>query len=259
MTASSALASLLQAILVVGSALIAWKLYSTGLFRRYPVFFLYCIFRVPNSIWPLLLGTDSSLYQQIWMVTDPLVLGFYILMVVELFRLVLERYKGLSTLARWAMYISVLLAVTISLLSLIPRFTPAMNQRTKVMGYFLFTERGIDSALAIFIILILLFLSRYPIQLSRNARVHALIYSVFFLSNTLGLFLRMVFGLKASTNLNMVFTAISAASVLGWLLLLSPAGETIPEKKTRIRPDQEQRLLTQLDALNASLLRVSRR
>jgi hypothetical protein len=258
MNISSALASFLQAILLLGSALMAWRLYSTGLYRQYPIFFLYCIFRVPNSIWPLLLGVDSALYQQIWMITDPLVVGFYILMVVELYRVVLSKYKGLYSLGRWAMYASVVVAVTISLLSLLPKLTPATPQRTRLMGYFIFTERGIDSALAIFILLILLFLSRYPIRLSQNARVHALIYSVFFLSNTVGLFLRMLFGLKASENLNMVFTAISASSMIAWLVLLSPAGEEIPDKQLRIRPEQEQRLLTQLDALNASLLRVSR-
>jgi hypothetical protein len=258
MTISSALALFLQAILLLGSALMAWKLYSSGLYRHYPVFFYYCIFRVPNSIWPLLLGVNSSLYQQIWMVTDPLVLGFYLLMVAELYRLVLEKYKGLYTVGRWAMYVSVALALAISLLSLLAKLTPAMPQRTRLMGYFIFTERGIDSSLAIFILLILLFLSRYPIKLSRNVRVHALIYSVFFLSNTVGLFLRMLFGLKASDHLNMVFTAISAGSMIAWLLLLSPAGEEIPQEQMRVRPDQEQRLLTQLDALNASLLRVSR-
>ena len=40
---------------------------------------------------------------------------FYVLMVLELYRLVLEKYKGLYSLGRWALYLS--LAISVSDLS----------------------------------------------------------------------------------------------------------------------------------------------
>src|SRR5437879_1600430 len=111
----------LKTVLLLGSALMAYKLYSTGLHRRYPIFFAYFIFRVPNSVWPLILNTSSPEYQKIWICTEPIVLTFYILLIRELYRLVLEKYKGLYTLGRWAMYLSMAIAVIVSGLSLIPR------------------------------------------------------------------------------------------------------------------------------------------
>src|SRR5207245_1204282 len=110
-------------------------------------------------------------------------------------------------------------------------------------------ERGLDLSLAIFILLILLFLSRYPVTLSRNVRVHTVVYSVYFLVNTAGLLLRSLFGLMLSLELNLVFMLASTGAMVAWLLLLSPAGEIIPAVASRISTEHEQRLLAQLDSL----------
>src|ERR1035438_10336909 len=102
---STVLVQFLKAVLLLGSALTAFKLYRTGLYRQYPFFFLYFIFRIPNSIWPFLLKASDPLYQQIWILTSPIVLIFYILIVVELYRFVLANYKGLYSAGRWAFYL----------------------------------------------------------------------------------------------------------------------------------------------------------
>src|SRR5947209_6084219 len=97
---SPALIQFLQLILLIGSALVALKLYWSGLYKRYPIFFSYFLFRVPNGIWPLLLNVKSPEYFRVWICSEVVVLSFYILMVRELYRLVLEKYKGLYTLGR---------------------------------------------------------------------------------------------------------------------------------------------------------------
>src|SRR6478672_2962598 len=102
---SVALVSYLQLISLVASLLMVVQLYRTRLYRSYPVFFAYFIFRIPNGIWPLFLKVSSNLYQQIWILTEPIVLAFYVLMVIELYKLVMGRYKGLYSLGRWALYV----------------------------------------------------------------------------------------------------------------------------------------------------------
>jgi len=181
---SAVLVSGLKAVLLLGSLLMVLKLYSTGLYHLYPIFFAFFIFRIPNSIWPLFLDVSSNLYLHVWVLTEPFEFGFYVLMVVELYKLVLEKYRGLYTLGRWALYVSLAISVTISAISLMPRITPSLPQRSKIMFYVLATERGIQTGLALFIILILCFLSLFPVKLSRNVRMHALVFSIFFLSST---------------------------------------------------------------------------
>jgi hypothetical protein len=253
------LVSCLKAVLLLGSVLMVLKLYRTGLYRRYPIFFAFFIFRIPNSIWPLFLAVSSPLYLKVWVLTEPIELGFYVLMVVELYKVVLEKYKGLYSLGRWALYFSLAISVTVSAISLLPRITPSLPQPSKIMFYVLATERGIHTGLAIFIILILCFLSFFPVKLSRNVRVHALVFSIFFLSSTFMLLMRNLFGLRMADELNTVLMGVTAASVVAWLALLRTAGEDSRSAPVLYGQEHESRLLTHLDSLNAVLLRASNR
>ena len=235
------------------------KLYRTGLYRRYPIFFAFFIFRIPNGIWPLFLPVSSNLYQQVWVVTEPVGLAFYILMVAELHKLILERYKGLYSLGRWALFLSLAISVSISAISLLPRIKPSMPQPSKIMFYVMAAERGIHTGLAILIILLLCFLSFFPVKLSRNVRVHALVFSVFFLSHTFVALMRSLFGLHLADAVNTVLMGITAASVVAWLTLLRAAGEDTQSAPALYGKEEESRLLMHLDSLNAVLLRASGR
>jgi hypothetical protein len=245
----------LKTALVSGSALTATKLYRNGLYRLYPVFFVYLVLRVPNTIWPLFFPPSSGAYQKIWMLTDPPFLILYILLAVELYRLVLGKYKGLYTLGRRAVYFFSIVSVTLSALSLIPRITPSMPQRTRFMGYVFALERGVNTSLGIFLILLIIFLSLFPIRLSRNVRVHALVYPIFFLSNTFVLLMRSLWGLRMQDEFNTLMLAVSVAAVCAWLFLLSPAGESVPGVISPLPKGLEDRLLGRLEALNTVLLR----
>jgi hypothetical protein len=253
---SVALVSFLKAVSLLCCVLMALKLYRTGLYHRFPVFFAFLIFRIPNSFWPLFLETSSPTYQKVWVLTEPLEFGFYVLMVVELYKLVLEKYKGLYTLGRWALYFSLALAVSISAVTLLPRIKPSTPQRSKIMFYVLATERGIQTGLAIFIILILCFLSLFPVKLSRNIRVHALVFSTFFLSGTFVVLMRSLFGMHLADVWNTILIAVSAASLAAWLMLLRASGEDSARVPVPIEPEHESRLLAHLDSLNAALLRT---
>jgi hypothetical protein len=181
----------------------------------------------------------------------------YILLVLELYRLVLEQYKGVYTLGRWAMYFATVVSVTISVLSLLPRITPAMPQQSRIIGYVYATERGIDFSLALFILLILFLLSRFPVPLSRNVAVHAVVYSIFFLSNTLGLLLHSVFGLQLENEVNMFLMGTSSACVVAWFFLLNTKGEEVRVSTLRFGRADQDRILLQLNALNDTLLKTA--
>jgi hypothetical protein len=255
---SAALVSCLKAVSLLGTVLMVLKLYRTGLYRRYPVFFAFFIFRIPNSIWPFFLDVSSPRYQQVWIMTEPFEFAFYVLMVVELYRLVLEKYKGLYTLGRWALYSSLAISVAISAISVLPRITPTMAQRSRIMYYVLATERGIQTGLAIFVILILTFLSFFPVKLSWNVRMHALVFSAFFLSGTFVLLMHSLFGLRLGNEANTILVSITASSVVAWLILLRVNGEDSNPAPVPLGPEHESRLLTHLDSLNAALLRSGR-
>jgi hypothetical protein len=124
--------------------------------------------------------------------------------------------------------------------------------------YEIAAERGVFLALVIFILLIVWFLTRYPVPLSRNVVVHTVIYSVFFLCEALGLLWRTLLGFNVTATYSVVSTAISSACAVAWCILLSARGEEV-RVQTPVRPLSEERILQQLDDLNRTLLKISRK
>lgn len=251
---SAALVSFLKVVSIIGSALTAARLFRNGLSLRYKIFFAYVVFRVPNAAWTFFVDTKSKTYQFWWMILEPMLWVFYVLLVLELYRLVLEKYPGIYTLGRRFMYLGVGVSITISALSLIPKISPQTPQRSRILGYFIAAERGIDFSLAIFILLLLLFLVVFRVPLSRNVKVHAAIYSVYFLSNTMVFLLRSLFGLRMSDEMNILLVAASCGCLIAWLFLLSPGGELVAAPVARVSAGDEERILVHLDALNRTLL-----
>jgi hypothetical protein len=256
---SVTLVSILTIVSLLGSALTAAKLFHSGLYRCYPVFFAYIVFGVPNGIWPFFVDSRTTAYLLWWTVTGAISWVFYVLLVLELYRLVLDKYKGIYTLGRRFMYLGVAVAVTISALSLIPKINPQTPQRSRILPYFNAAERGIDLSLAIFILLLLLFLAVFSVPLARNVRIHAAVYSVFFISNTLVFLLRSRFGLRMQNQVDLLLTATFCGCLIAWLFLLSPKGETVPTPVRAVSPGEEQRILVHLEALNRTLLKSSRK
>src|SRR5690242_18301277 len=117
---SAAFSSFVQVLLLLASALIVFRLYTSGLYKQHPYFFAYFLFRILNGLSTLVLDLRSDAYQYWFVTTLPIVLAFYILLVMELYRLVLAKYRGLQTAGRWAMYVSLIGSVAISILTLIP-------------------------------------------------------------------------------------------------------------------------------------------
>jgi hypothetical protein len=88
--------------------------------------------------------------------------------------------------------------------------------------------------------------------------VHAAVFSLYFISNTLIFLARALFGLRFNETASAFLLAISVLCVYAWLLLLSPHGEEVRVQLPHLGPEHEERILRQLDAINATVLRVSR-
>src|SRR5579862_1763850 len=123
MISSAVLVAIVEWAACLGAFLSAIKLGWTGLYRRYRVLFVYLLFRSFNLAIVLIWFSDSSSgsYQKEWAIVQPLSWFFSVLVVLELYSLILEKYKGLATLGRWFQYAGSALAIGISALTLVPK------------------------------------------------------------------------------------------------------------------------------------------
>ena len=259
MPTSDVVVQLSRVLTLLGIAVLVVRLYRFELHRKYRVFFWYLIFWTCRSGVLLTLDVRSGAYMMVWVVTEPGLWLFYILLVLELYSLILESHKGLYTMGRWALYGALTISVFLSLLSLIPASEGGTRQ-SNILSYMYLIERGIDLSVVLFLLIILVFLARFPVSLSRNVIVHSVLYSAFFLSNTLGFLAASTLGFHFVRSVNLFLMGVSTVCVFVWLALITRGGES--RAATLLRPwraEHEAHLVDQLSTLNATLLRAARK
>ena len=256
--------------LVVGLRILAFgigcgavaHLYFKGLHRQYRILTIFLCLQLSRSaslfIADRVIRTRQA-YSWTWVHTEPILWLSYILLVYDLYSLVMHNYQGLRTVGRWILFVSVPLAVAISVASVLPTLERPASQ-IAVLFYFDLANRGIMFSLVIFILLVLTFLSWYPITLSRNVVIHCLICTVFFISASMAYLVRNVQGSEVRHAVNLVHLIITAVCWSGWMLLLTPKGEAAKMVMRREwTQEDERRLVDQLSAINSSLLRATRK
>jgi hypothetical protein len=248
-----------EAVSVLAYGLTAAKLFTSGIYRRYRVFFGYLLFAVPWMASMAWMDPASPRYMWVFVYTEPVEILFSILIVFELYRLVLADYKGLYTLGKWAMIVAVAISAVFSIVSVLPVLSHASRRLPSWrVAMEMKVEAPLDLGLVLSIFLILLFLSRYPVRLRRNVLIYFGVYSVFFLANSIGLLLFVFQGIQIRDGVNVVLIGISAACAITWWLGLNRQGEEVQMHAPVLQPASEERLLLQLDALNAALAKISR-
>jgi hypothetical protein len=226
------------------------KLCWNGLYKTYGVFFSYLILEFLQALIPVLVPLESRLYRDLFVISQGLIVAFYALVVLELYSVILRNLAGIASVARRYIKITLVLAILISLLPLRIEKTP-----NTLTGYLFIFERPILSSLVVFVLLISAFLVYYPVPLGRNVIVYLAGYAVYFVTIVTMVFINNLgyFWNRQKGNIDM---GISVLCLTFWLLALNRKGE---DKRVVVghhwNPGDEQRLLAQLEAINASLLR----
>lgn len=227
------------------------RLWWTGLYRNYPCFFSYLLLDLIQTVVLVPIPLYGLAYRNAWMVTEGLIVCAHVLVILELCRVLLRGLPGITSVARRYVKWTLALAIVSSLLLLGAERVPAT-----MTGYFLTCERAIVSSLVIVVLLMMLFLAYYPVPLNRNVITYSIGYAVYFLTKAGAIFLRNL-GPMWQRELSTVLVGISTACLIFWLLTLSRRGEI----KTIIAghhwsSEEEERLLSHLKAINASLGRT---
>ncbi len=254
------MARVLDLLIVAGTAVLSVRLLMAGLHRRYRAFFLYLIFETVRGAVVASVNQHSDLYQKIWVLTEPLEWLFYVLVLLEIYSLVLADYRGLATAGRWILLAAVAVALLASGLTLLAPST--VTGQGPLLRYYYVAERAVYFSLAVFLLTILGFLTQYPITLTRNIIVHSMIFTGYFLGNTAlySLLSMHIFGEQFLQVIAYPLDLVTIASLCAWLVMLNPTGEHRTASVRRsFTPKREQELVSQLNSLNAALLRVARK
>lgn len=254
------LQKLLWPVNLIGAALVAWRLYSLDLHRKYRFFFLVIVAQVARSVSLLPFDYRTQIYYELWLWTEPVLWLSYILVVYELYSLVLKQYQGISSVGRRFFFVGVAISSVVASVLVMATTTTALGGRQRMVYPYVLVERSIFGALAIFLFLLLVLVTWFPVPLSRNLLIHATVYTAYFFINNVFLMIYQLAGKNVAALTNDVRLLTALVCYGSWVFLLSRSGEDRTASLSLGRSEvEERRLLDQLQALNSTLLRTARK
>jgi hypothetical protein len=235
------------------------NLWREGLVRRYRFFASYLFIIFFELVVLLVVPKNESIYFEVYVGLEAFVWTAQVLVVLELFSLVVNRYPGIARSARtfiwFAFGAAFLLSTAFAVLN--PGIT---NSEFPVLQQYMLIARVISFTVLAFLFLLLAFLLYFPIQLSRNVASYAIGYGIYFTSRAL----TRLIGNLVHGDYFPLLSVVSQAVVLGclifWIIFLNRRGEdTDVTVGHRWSPEQTEAMRGQLDTINSVLMKVGRK
>jgi hypothetical protein len=255
----SALENAVYNLALIAQAFLIVKLTSIGLSRSYPWFFRFLCFHFVASVALLMVDPRKNLYGYIWIPVQMLLFTAYYLVVYELYSLVLNDFPGIQKWGRRVMLFGGIACLAVAAVTLAADLSNGDARYPILQAVNLF-RRGVTSSLVLFIAVMTAFLAYFPVPLKSNVLAHAMLFGAYFLTETIGTFCRNLAGPSAARLVSTVLGCLTLTVVLGWIFLLSEAGER--KKRTfrwNLTGGEESRVLGHLQSINDSLMASSRK
>lgn len=239
------------------AAFAAARLLHFHLWRRFPFLYSYL---VSKSIYDALLSViadGSGIYLRIYLFGSTLFCLLGALAVYEMFSLIFRDYPGLRTAGRWALSGALVISLMAAAMMTGPPF-PGETPLTQVLFYDISLDRSVHLSLAVVVIILMVFLSRYPLRLDRNVYVASSFFSATFVVQAIARLVDLTSPRLYTRYVDHPETVIAAICFLGWGIMLDRAMEPLP-KRAPAEPGRETELLRQLESMNSILIRSVRR
>jgi hypothetical protein len=234
-----------------------WRLWSQQLAGLYRYLTIFLAGEAIQAIVFLPVPIRSAQYEWIYVFSTPVLFIFAYLVVLELYRLILEDYPGIASVGRKAINWCIGLAVSLSVAYAIPevRITTA---QAPVLRIYAVIERSTVLGLLLFLVLIQLFLARYRLRLSPNRMVYATGYALYFSVVVAQDVIVTSLGIRVVSSFNLWTVVAGDLILLVGAFLLSSKGEVRVQLEAIDSSADRVRLQQQLADINRVLSRAAR-
>ncbi|MCW5978511.1 MAG: hypothetical protein KIT09_10555 [Bryobacteraceae bacterium] len=246
-------------VMVVAQIALIARLAHTGLWRTYRFFAAYVAGQLLQSAALMSIPPGITLYGIVYAAFEGIIGLCAVMAILEIYHLVLQRYPGIGTLGRRALKWGSVLALGIAAATLYPDIANQAEKYPTLLAVFVF-QRALYSALLLFVMFIAAFLVWFPIPLTRNTALHAGVFGLSFATASLILLVRNALGGEYREMASTIQLGVYAACLVAWILFLTPAGERSQVVVGhRWAPEAEARLVEQLNEINRTLVRSTRK
>ncbi|MBL8209992.1 MAG: hypothetical protein JNK87_04740 [Bryobacterales bacterium] len=233
------------------------RLLQGRLWSRYWYFFCFLVFALVRLLVVNIVPLSRKSYSVFFITTEAINLVLYVLITLEIYSLLFERYPGIQSVSRWVTLAALGTSLLVATASLKP--DAASKSQNLALDYVLIADRGVLSGMAVLILLMSLFLAWYPVSLPRNVVTHSILFGVYFLAKASVVLVRNLSSTYVSKSYNIAISVVGSICLFLWLLRLRPSGEAVLQVIGHQwnRADEE-KLIRQLEQVNKALTRSAR-
>lgn len=243
------------------TAAVLVKLYLTGIVRVYKLLFSYLAADFLSSAAGFFIPFHSKAYGYYYFSAQTVKIVIAAFMLVEIHSLALERHQALARFWRGVVGYILGAATVVPLIALLMDHSAKAKAHPYIRLFFLF-EQSINATMAMFLILISIFLTWFPVRMRRNVIVYIGGFIVWMLSRSAMVYVvnQWFNNLHLGQASNILQMSIESGCLLFWLMAFKAEGEArtavVGHLWNRAEAD---RLTEQLDAINESLERMRRK
>ena len=243
---------------LTGIALIV-RLATLHLQRVYRVFCLYLGIDVIITAFAVVASSSNQrFYFEAWLIYTVLCWILYPFIVYNLLDSILANRQGILRFSRRLIIGVFVVAGVASALSAGPEYRA--GGINGLLGAALVIERTMCTVEFLVLASILGFLRWFPIEIPRNLANLSVGFLIYFGANSMLPLVRSFLSHESYAAVGHAISLIGTGCYVFWIFAISAPGEIAPVRmRQRLRSDERDRLLQQLDAMNAALLRSARR
>ena len=243
---------------LAASAMLLVRFWLTRIYLSQRLLYAFFLVKVALGIALLRIPYRSDLYTYVYVAAEVAaqLLAFFALL--ELYRNALARHKGLASFGRAAVWVvtgivTLLASVSATLDQDIPRGQSAILHR-----YFT-VERTVDIAIVLFLLVIAVFVTWFPVKMSRNVILSIAGFSVFYALKVGALLALNVMPYSRLAAINDLAMALTGGLMIAWSCLVR--AEVVSDEVVAGHawdPEAMEVLSHQLDSINTALTRFGR-
>jgi hypothetical protein len=252
--------------LVLGSLLIG-KLWKSGLYQKYPAFWLFLIVDLLGSYGWLISRVDPRHldYRVVWLCTSIPVWLLTLSMVYRHMEKILINLPGIAKLSRTVLNVAYVVAVACGILTTYLQYgNRDLWDTDKLLNYLLalgIILAGTFATVALCVFLAMLtFLIWFPVSVPKNVASLTAGLLLYFTAKTVLLLAPSSWSQESVRLISFCITIVSSICFAFWVVLITPEGESSVSKlQLPWRDLDKEKLIRQLELMDQSLAHVARR
>lgn len=235
--------------------------------RLHRIYRIFCLFLLSELLGSVIASLKHLLpewlpdYRIIWIVADSVIWICTLWTVYALLDAVLTNLPGILGFSRKLLNGAFISAGILAMLTARPEYSVSgaaafPDPIARAVGIVFVLDRVLSTVALLVLVSILGFLLWFPVEVSKNLIVFSTGFIVYFAAKTALLLASSVWSHESLRLVSNLLMFISGACFAYWTMFIRPQGETVPVRighSWHVR--EQERLIGQLEAINAALLR----